>query len=159
MENASRTLQRLYSLETSSSDFIRYLRHLIQVDQEEEYLTKLEDPELTRLVDFLDKVRTAPSTFRQLQDRLLQALDVIPANDDLARECLKKLHAICPDREASPSSHILSGELDNLGPRFFNPYGYGYQRGTYRGKGVDVIDMAGAWGTKKEVCIQYCVSS
>ena len=71
MRNTSRILQRLYSLHTSSLDFIRYLHFLIQYDKEEEYLTNLQEPELTRLLDFLDKVRVFPSTFRRFRDRLL----------------------------------------------------------------------------------------
>ena len=159
MENTSRTLQRLYSLETSSPDFIRHLRYLIQFDQEEEYLTKLESPELTRVVDFLDKARTVPSTFLQFQDTLLQAFDVIPTNDNLARECLTKLHAICADRGAFPSSHILSSELDQVGPFTINSSGYCYQRGTYRGEEVDMRDMINSRGERKEVCTQHCMSS
>ena len=84
MGNTSRILQRLYSLDASSPNFIRHLHCLIDYDEEERYLTNLEESELTRLLDFLDKVRTVPSTFRQFQDRLLQALDVIPINDDVA---------------------------------------------------------------------------
>ena len=61
MGNTSRILRRLYSLHTSSPDFMRYLRFLIQQDKEEQYLTNLKEPELTRLLDFLDKVRAAPS--------------------------------------------------------------------------------------------------
>ena len=71
MESASRILQRLYSLPTSSPDFIRDLHFLIQRDNEEEYLTNLEKPELTRLLDLLDNVRASPSTFRRFLDRLL----------------------------------------------------------------------------------------
>ena len=159
MENTSRTLQLLYSLDNSSPDFFPNLRLLIQHDEEERYLIKLKEPELTRLVDLLDKVRSAPSTFRQFQERLLQAFDVIQKNDDLARECLEKLHAICADRGAFPSSYILSGKLDNPWPPALNPYGYCYQRGTYRGEEVDMMDMVDPWGKKKEVCTRYCESS
>ena len=60
MGNTSRILQRLYSLHTSSPDFMRYLHFLIQHDKEEQYLTDLKEPELTRLLDLLNKVRAAP---------------------------------------------------------------------------------------------------
>ena len=65
MGNTSRIFQRLYSLDTSSPDFLCYLRGLIQYDKEEQYLTNLEEPGITRLLDFLDKVRAVPSTFRR----------------------------------------------------------------------------------------------
>ena len=70
MGNTSKILQRLYSLETSSPDFLRYLHDLIRRDNEEEYLTSLKEYELMRLLDFLDKVCVPPS-FRQFRDRPL----------------------------------------------------------------------------------------
>ena len=60
MGKTSRILQHLYSLAASSPDFVRYLHCLIRYDEEEQYLTNLEEPELTRLLDFLDKVRVFP---------------------------------------------------------------------------------------------------
>ena len=65
MGNTSKILQRLYSLDPSSPDFIRYLLCLIRYDDEEQYLTKLKEPELTRLLDFLEAVHASPSTFRR----------------------------------------------------------------------------------------------
>ena len=69
MGKTSSILQHLYSLDASSPDFIRYLHCLIRYDEEERYLTNLEEPKLTQLVDFLDKVRAFPSTFQQSRDR------------------------------------------------------------------------------------------
>ena len=54
------TLHRLYSLDPSSLDFSRRLRSLIQRDEQDQYLTSLQGPELARLVDFLDEVRALP---------------------------------------------------------------------------------------------------
>ena len=71
MGNTSRILQCLYSLDTSSSDFLCYLSGLIQYDKEEQYLTNLKEAELTQLLDFLDKVRAVPSTFRRFRYRPL----------------------------------------------------------------------------------------
>ena len=72
MGNASRILQHLYSLDNPSPDFLRHLLHcLIKHDEEEEYLTNLKEPELTRMLDFLDKVRAVPSTFRRFRIRPL----------------------------------------------------------------------------------------
>ena len=56
--SASRTLERLYSLDTSSPNFSRYLYCLIKTDEEEQYLSSLQGLELTRFVDFLDGVRS-----------------------------------------------------------------------------------------------------
>ena len=58
--STSRALQRLHSLGTSSPDLLRCLYDLIQSDDEEQYLTSLRGSELTRLVDFLDRVRSSP---------------------------------------------------------------------------------------------------
>ena len=67
--NTSQILQHLYSLDSSSPYFVRYLDHLIQSD-EEDYLLSLQGPELARLVDFLDGVCVLPSvSFRPAYKR------------------------------------------------------------------------------------------
>ena len=53
-------LQLLYSFNTFSPEFSRCLDRLIQSDEEDHYLSNLQELELTRLVDFLDKVRVLP---------------------------------------------------------------------------------------------------
>ena len=112
----SKILQHLYSLNTSSPDFSRYLHHLIQSDGQDHYLLDLQGSEdLIRLVDFLDKVRVPPSTFLQLTKRALQALTIIPTTDDVSRLCLHKLQAICSNRGILPSSHVIAGGLTKLG--------------------------------------------
>lgn len=58
--STSQVLQHLYSLDTSSSDFLRCLYCLFRSDEEEQYLFTLQGSELTRLVDFLDEVRFFP---------------------------------------------------------------------------------------------------
>ena len=68
MGSTSRILQRLYSLDISSPDPTRYL---IQHDKEEQCLTNLNEPELKRLLYFLDKVRAVQSKLRRFRDRLL----------------------------------------------------------------------------------------
>ena len=54
----SRVLQRLYSLDTASPDFLRNLYCLTQHDEKDQYLISLRGSELARLVNFLDEVRT-----------------------------------------------------------------------------------------------------
>ena len=56
----SQVLHHLYSLDTSSPDFLRYLYCLIRSDEKEQYLSSLQGLELIRLVDFLDGVRSFP---------------------------------------------------------------------------------------------------
>jgi len=63
--STSRILQRLYSLDTSSPDFLRHLYCLIQYDEKEQYLINLLGSELARLVDFLDKVHAISPAFHQ----------------------------------------------------------------------------------------------
>ena len=71
----SQVLTHLYSLDTSSPEFSRYLYRLIQHDEEEEYLSTLQGPELLKLVDFLDAVLSLPypsiSSLRNELHRLL----------------------------------------------------------------------------------------
>lgn len=54
---AAEVLQHLYSLNTSSPDFLRVLYGLVRYDEDEHYSSGLEGEELARLVDFLDEVR------------------------------------------------------------------------------------------------------
>ena len=58
--SASQVLQHLYSLDTSSPDFLRRLYGLIRHDEDEQYSSSLEGAELARLVNFLDEVRPLP---------------------------------------------------------------------------------------------------
>jgi len=62
--SASDALQRLYSLDASSPDFLRVLHGLIRHDEEERYSSSVEGEELVRLVDFLDDVRPFPPALR-----------------------------------------------------------------------------------------------
>ncbi|KAF9785472.1 kinase-like domain-containing protein [Thelephora terrestris] len=96
--STSQVLQRLYSLDASSPDFLRYLYCLIQTDEEEQYLSSLQGLELVRLVDFLDGI-----------------LGVAPIVDDLFRRCLHKLRTICGHHAILPSSYILSRDLTRVG--------------------------------------------
>ena len=69
-----RVLQQLYSFDTSSRDFPRCLDSFIQEDEKDKYSLSLQksDPELTRLVDFLDKVCALPSAFRSLTKHIFR---------------------------------------------------------------------------------------
>ena len=71
----SQVLTHLYSIDTSSPEFSRYLYRLIQHDEEEGYLSTLQGPELLKLVDFLDAVLSLPypsiSSLRNELHRLL----------------------------------------------------------------------------------------
>ena len=62
----SKILRRLYSFNTFSPEFSRCLDRLIQSDEKDQYLSNLPGSELTRLVDFLDKVRILPLASLQL---------------------------------------------------------------------------------------------
>ena len=72
----SQVLTHLYSLDTSSPEFSRHLHRLIKNDEEEGYLSTLQGPELLKLVDFLDGVRSLPhqsiSSLRNGFHRLLR---------------------------------------------------------------------------------------
>ena len=57
-------LHCVYALDASSPGFVRRLYSLFRYDEEERYLSHLQGSELTRLLDFLDRVCTLLSTFR-----------------------------------------------------------------------------------------------
>ena len=108
-------LQHLYSLDTSSPDFLHHLYCLIQYDEEQQWLTSLQGFELAQVVDFLDKVRAVPSAFHQFTKQTSQALNFIPTTEDFARACLRKLQTICSHHTTLPSSYIVSGEISRVG--------------------------------------------
>ena len=66
---ASQVIQQLYTLDTSSPDFMRVLYGLIRHDEDEQYTSNLQGPELTRLVDFLDEVCALPSASYPIPNR------------------------------------------------------------------------------------------
>jgi hypothetical protein len=161
--STSRILQRLYSLDTSSPDFLRHLYCLIQDDKKEQYLTSLRGSELTRLVDFLDKVHAVSSTFDQFTKKTPQALGAIPTTDDVARECLNKLQAICGHHAILPSSYIASGEIARVGD---GPVSLGaiadVWEGTYRSKKVSIKSLrirTNNYQSLKKVRIRYSTPS
>ena len=132
-------LYRLYSLDPSSPDFPCRLHSLIRYDEEEQYLSSLQGSQLARLLDFLDQVRTLPSTFCPVTKRVLQTLGNISTDDDLSRQCLHKLQAICGHRATLPSSYIISGEITRSDDHPIALCGtVGVWEGTYRGKKVSI---------------------
>ena len=113
--STSQVLQHLYSLDTSSPDFPRYLYCLIQHDEEEQYLSSLEGLELIRLVNFLDDVCPFTLASSQLVKQAVQILGVAPIVDDVFRRCLHKLRTICSRHAILPSSYTISGHLSRVG--------------------------------------------
>lgn len=112
MPTPEATLRQLYSLKTSSSDFLRVLYAFFRSDEDEQYSKTLDGPELTRLVDFLDEVRPLLRLFPvPLQTKTPKALCSIHNTDDVFRQCLRKLRAICGTHAILPTSHIISGDL------------------------------------------------
>ena len=67
--SASQVIQHLYTLDTSSPDFLRAISNLILHDENEQYTSSIQGPELTRLVDFLDEVCALPSASRRISKR------------------------------------------------------------------------------------------
>jgi len=132
-------LYRLYKLNTSSADFLRYLHSLIRHDEVDQYLTSLRGSELARLVDFLGEVRALLSVLRPVTKRALQTLSATSANDNVSRQCLHKLQAICAHRAILPSSYIISNDLVRVGG---HPIAVGgisdVWKGTYRGMRVSI---------------------
>ena len=107
--STSQVLQRLYSLDTSSPDFLRHLYCLIQNDEEDQYLSSLRGSELTRLVNFLDEVCPLFLAFPQLtkQKQTVRILGAAPIVDDMFRRCLHKLRVICSDHAILPSWYTI----------------------------------------------------
>ena len=71
-----------------------------------------------------------------------QALGAIPATDNVARECLHKLQAICSCHAILPSSYVASGRISRIGD---GPIALGgivdAWEGTYHGKKVSIRSL------------------
>ena len=83
---------------------------------------------------------------------------MLPINNDVTRECLKKLHAICADHGALPSSYIIPIELIKLAPDGQRCIDYSCFEGTYRDEKVCVVST-NEHRRNKKVRINYCLSS
>ena len=151
-------LYRLYKLDISSADFLPHLRSLIRHDGREQYLTSFRGPELTRVVDFLDEVRTLPFALCPVIKRALQTLNAISPHDDVSRQCLHKLQAICARRITLPSSYIVSDNLARVGGHPISSDGiFDVWEGAYRDRSVSIkllkVPPNGDQALKK-VCLQ-----
>ena len=150
-------LHYLYPLGPSSPGFLRRLYSLIRYDEEDRYLLSLQGPELTRLLDFLDRVCPLLPSFYLAIKQVLQTLDAIPSNDDVSAQCLRKLQAICSHHEALPSSSFASGEIVRIGN---NPVVLGgisdVWEGIYRKKRVYIEHLKVPLNddqSRKKVCV------
>jgi hypothetical protein len=160
--STSRILQRLYSLDTSSPDFLRHLFCLIQHDEKEQYLTSLQGSGLARLVNFLDGVRTILQTFHRFTERIPQVLSAIPTTDDVRRQCLQKLQTICGHHTAIPSSCVVSGQIARVGDGPITLGGIAdVWEGTHHGKKVCIkylrVSMKN-YQTVKKVRARYSIT-
>jgi len=151
-------LHRLYSLDPSSLDFSRNLHSLIRHDEQEQYLTSLQGSQLAQLVDFLDAVRVLYFVVYPLTKRIVQALSTISADDDLSRQCLHRLQAICAHHAILPPSYIMSRGVTGAGR---GPIALGgianVWEGTYRGERVSIKSLKippADNETIKKVCIR-----
>ena len=135
-------LHRLYSLDPSSLDFLRNLRSLIRHDERDQYLISLQGSQLARLIDLLDQVRALHLAFCPLTKRIVQTLGTISADDDLSRQCLHRLQAICAHRATLPSSYIISRGIARVGRGPIALCGIAdVWEGTYRGKRVSIKSL------------------
>jgi len=113
--SAREILQHLYSLDNSSPNFLRVLYGLIRHDEDEQYSSSLGGEELAQLVDFLDDVCPLLLVFSPVPNQAPQALNTIPTSDDVFRQCLRKLRAICGYHTTLPTSHVIRGDLARTG--------------------------------------------
>ncbi|KAF9785465.1 kinase-like domain-containing protein [Thelephora terrestris] len=138
--STAQVLQHLYSLDTSSSDVLRYLYCLLRSDDEEQHLTTLQGSELIRLVDFLDEI-----------------LDAIPIADDVFRRCLHKLRTICGHNAILPSSYAILGDLARVGDDPFDFGGFSdVWKGTHNGRKVCIKRLRLSEQSREAVEKAFC---
>jgi hypothetical protein len=112
--STSQVLQRLYSLDASSPDFLRYLYCLIQTDEEEQYLSSLQGLELVRLVDFLDGVSVpSPQPLSSLRNRYRSLVSHRSSTTFSGDVCTNYELSVAITRSYHPrtSFHAISPEL------------------------------------------------
>ena len=150
-------LHQLYSPDHSSLGLLRRLQWLIRHDEEDQYLIKLQGSELARLVDLLDQVRPLPSVFCSVMKRALQTLSTV-SNDDVSRQCLHELQAICDHRATLKCSYIVSDDLSRVGDLPITLSGIvDVWEGNYRSRGVTIESRKVSLNddqTLKKVCIR-----
>jgi len=133
----SQVLQYLYSLDTSSPDFLRCLYCFILDDEGEQYSSNLQGSELARLVNFLDEVCSLRPDFQPVMKHILQTLCTIPVTDNIYRQCLHKLQAICEYHMTLPCSYNASDDLVKIGGYPIADGGFAdVWEGTHRGRKV-----------------------
>jgi len=152
--------QYLYSLDTSSPDFLRYLYYFILDDEGERYSSNLQGLDLARLVDFLNEVCPLHLDFRPVMKQNFQALScTIPVTDDIFQQCLHKLQAICSYHMALPLSYNVSDDLTKVGDHQIADGGFAdVWEGTHNGRKVCIKCLRVSVKNRKKimkVCIRY----
>ena len=156
--STSHVLQHLYALDTSSPDFWRYLYCLIQNDENEQYLSKLQGSELIRLVDFLDETCAFSGPFPGTKPTA-RTSDVVSIDGDVVRRCLHTLRGICSHNAILPSSYTITGHLVRVGDVAVTFGGFSeIWEGTYNSSNVCIKLLRFTGQTRKaveEVSIRY----
>ncbi|KAF9646470.1 kinase-like protein [Thelephora ganbajun] len=118
--SSSPTLQKLHSLDKSSSDFGNLLCNVLYGEEYVQFVSNFEGDDLAWLVDYLDR-----------------ALDGLDPSSPASRKCLRELKNICGTNGILPTSYTLSADPLNIDPRPIASGGYGdVYHGTLNGSGV-----------------------
>ena len=115
-------LQQLHRLDRSSSGFQDRLGKIIDGEEFKQCVLSLQDGDLVRLVDYLDKVRQH-IVLPHFPLKSAQALDALNPSTPVFRKCLHELRTVCGTREILPTSYVLSGTLRSVGSLLFTPGG------------------------------------
>ena len=132
----SPTLQQLYCLNASSSEFQDQLCNVFYGDEYRRCVQDLQGGDLVWLVDYLDKVRRY-ATLLHSQPKPLKALGGLDSSSPAFRKCLRELKTICGTGGMLPTSYTLLSHLLNIGSEPFASGGYGdVYEGTHNGSRV-----------------------
>ena len=134
-------LQQLYGLNRFSPDFHGQLCDILNRKEFVQCVPELQDHEVIRLIDYLDKVRRRIA----LPQSLLmpaQIVDGLDPSSDASRKCLRELRSICGDRAILPTSHTFPSDHLEVDSGPFAQGGFGdVHHGTLNGSKVCVKRM------------------
>ena len=103
--------RQLRGLSASDNGYRALLLKLLSHRDLKSHIHALQGNDLEEFVELLDNVGEVEYPYSTALTSLDQALDRLPATDDLVRKTLRRLRSTCSNREVLPSSYLISNQL------------------------------------------------
>ena len=132
------TLQHLYDLDRSSSQFPDQLDHFLHHEENVKYTRNLPEDELVGLVNYLDDVRLFLSIDKASLTPCIQALSQLDHTSQSFRKCSQVLQELCGSRGVLPTSYRMPEFFSSMSDK---PVAFGGFSDVFKGEigvGVEV---------------------